>query len=62
MTGPPPAAALLVLRATGVLEHAPVRLRAQNADPVILFKVGLLALPYDERWTQEIWDKAPSTN
>jgi hypothetical protein len=34
-----------------VLEYAPDRLSAQGADADLLFKIGLLALPYEDRWS-----------
>jgi hypothetical protein len=43
-----------------ILAHAPARLRARGADPLLLFRTGLLALPYDERFTGGVWDAAPS--
>ncbi|MFH8930477.1 hypothetical protein ACH4D4_25825 [Streptomyces pristinaespiralis] len=44
-----------------VAEHAPPRLRARGADPLLRFKTGLLALPYDQRWTEEVWAAAPDS-
>jgi hypothetical protein len=44
-----------------LVEHAPPRLRACGADPLLLFRTGLLALPYDERWTEEVWATAPGS-
>ncbi|MCP3817261.1 hypothetical protein NLX86_03635 [Streptomyces sp. A3M-1-3] len=45
-----------------VLAHAPARLWARNADPLLHFKIGLLALPYDGRWSEDVWANAPSTS
>ncbi|MGG8405145.1 hypothetical protein ACM614_00440 [Streptomyces sp. 12297] len=45
-----------------VRENAPARLRACGADPMLRFKTGLLDLPYEDRWTDEIWDRAPATS
>ncbi|MEU0371021.1 hypothetical protein ABZ070_12305 [Streptomyces sp. NPDC006283] len=42
-----------------VLEHAPARLRARGADPLLLFRTGLLALPREQRFTEETWAGAP---
>ncbi|MER6613170.1 hypothetical protein [Streptomyces xantholiticus] len=43
-----------------ILEHAPARLFAREADQVLLFKVGLLALPHEQRFTEETWSRAPA--
>lgn len=40
-------------------EHAPGRLRALRADPMLVFRTGLLALPYEQRWTAQVWAAAP---
>lgn len=37
-------------------EHAPPRLRAAGADPDLITRVQLLALPHDERWAHPYWD------
>ena len=44
-------------------EQAPARLRAQDADPGLLFRIDLLDLPYDDRWPAlEIWENTtPAT-
>lgn len=41
-------------------EHAPPRLRAAGADPDLITRVQLLALPHDERWADPYEDGAPS--
>jgi hypothetical protein len=41
--------------------HAPGRLRALGADPMLVFRAGLLALPYEQRWTDQVWAAAPRT-
>ena len=44
-----------------VAEHAPGRLRARGADPMLVFRTGLPALPYEQRWTDQVWAAAPGT-
>ena len=43
-------------------EHAPPRLRAVGADPGLVTRIELLALPYDDRWAHAYWDSAAETN
>ncbi|MYW67722.1 hypothetical protein GTY65_27150 [Streptomyces sp. SID8379] len=45
-----------------LVEHAPDRLRAVGADPGLVARIGLLALPYDERWADTYWENAAATN
>ncbi|MEV8020923.1 hypothetical protein AB0O76_32245 [Streptomyces sp. NPDC086554] len=42
-------------------EHAPSRLRAVGADPGLATRIGLLALPYDDRWDHPIWGDTDSS-
>ncbi|MCX4668381.1 hypothetical protein OG453_17145 [Streptomyces sp. NBC_01381] len=41
--------------------HAPPRLRAAGADPDLVTRIELLALPYDDRWAHPYWDAADSS-
>ncbi|MEU5001474.1 hypothetical protein [Streptomyces sp. NPDC021622] len=43
-------------------EHAPARLRAAGADPGLVTRIELLALPYDDRWAHPYSDSAAETN
>ncbi|TGB09324.1 hypothetical protein [Streptomyces sp. MZ04] len=43
-------------------EHAPPRLRAAGADPGLVTRIELLALPYEDRWAHLYWDSAAETN
>lgn len=42
-------------------EHAPPRLRAVGADPDLVTRIELLALPHDDRWAHPYWDGVLST-
>lgn len=42
-----------------IAAHAPGRLRGRGADAALLFKVGLLNLPRERRFTDEAWEDFP---